>query len=78
MTSVLEETDIISQEDLRNNLFKAWEELYMATDSLRLKKGVWERTKNEFETAQNDLRALESNRRTEILTRISGLNPANT
>jgi chromosome segregation ATPase len=77
MTSVLETTDIISQEDLQKKLFDAWNALYLANEDLRLKKDEWDRTKKEFETAQNELQALESNRRQEILTRISEFNPPN-
>jgi chromosome segregation ATPase len=78
MTDVIGKTDIISQEDLRKKLFDTWNALYMANEDLRLKKDEWEKTKKEFETAQSDLKALESNRRKEILQRISKFNPPNT
>ena len=41
MTSVLETTDIISQEDLQKKLFDASNELYMADEDVRLKKDAW-------------------------------------
>ena len=78
MKSVLKETEIISHDNLRDALFNAWDALYMANEDLRLKKDDLERTKKEFEIAQNDLKSLESNRRKEILKRVSEFNPSNT
>jgi chromosome segregation ATPase len=78
MKSILEETEIISQDNLRNTLFNASNELYIANEDLRVKKDDLERTKKELETTQNELKSLESNRRKEILERISGFNPSKT
>lgn len=76
MQHIKERTHLVSQDEMKGKLYRAWNRLSTAKSDLRDKKQDWEAAQAEYDSEQKELDELKQKRREKILEAIREYNQA--